>query len=195
MLPGLRKWSLNLRNGLKKRELIVCWRKVAAAKIKAGQGLPREILPTCVDLVIVLGGDGTLLSIAHLAARAGVPVVGVNMGRLGLLTEVPLEEMWLTLEAYFQGREDIISCRWLLETHCQGKVYYCLNDAVINKGAVARMIQIALWINGKEIGSLKADVLSFLLPPVRPPILFQPVDLFFNLIFQRLFWPPFVRIL
>lgn len=163
--PGVEQVVIELKRWLEEKG-IDCWlEEAAAAKIKAGQqGLPREILPTCVDLVIVLGGDGTLLSIAHLAAQADVPVVGVNMGRLGFLTEVPLEEMWLTLEAYFQGREDIISSRWLLETHCQGKVYYCLNDAVINKGAVARMIQIALWINGKEIASLKADGLIISTP-------------------------------
>jgi len=162
--PRVEQVLSELKTWLEKRDIECVLEEAAAAKIKAGSGLPREILPTCVDLVIVLGGDGTLLSIAHVAAQAGVPVVGVNMGRLGFLTEVPVEEMWLTLEAYLSGRDDIISPRWLLETHCQGRTYYCLNDAVINKGAVARMIQIALWIDGKEIASLKADGLIISTP-------------------------------
>jgi len=162
--PRVEQVLTELKTWLEKKGIDCVLEEVAAAKIKAGEGLPREILPTCVDLVIVLGGDGTLLSIAHVAAQAGIPVVGVNMGRLGFLTEVPVEEMWLTLEAYLSGRDDIVSPRWLLETHCQGNTYYCLNDAVINKGAVARMIQIALWINGKEIASLKADGLIISTP-------------------------------
>ncbi|MCX7974711.1 MAG: NAD(+)/NADH kinase [Candidatus Aminicenantes bacterium] len=162
--PRVDQIVLELKNWLEKKGIECFLEDAAASKIGASHGFPREVLPTKVDLVIVLGGDGTLLSVAHVAAQAGVPVVGINMGRLGFLTEVPLEEMWLTLEAYLAGREDIISSRWLLETFCQGKIYYCLNDAVINKGAVARMIQIALWINGKEIAILKADGLIISTP-------------------------------
>lgn len=162
--PRVEQVVLELKDWLERRGIECFLEEAAANKIGVGHGLAREVLPTCVDLVIVLGGDGTLLSIAHVAAQAGVPVIGVNMGRLGFLTEVPLEEIWLTLEAYFEGREDIISSRWLLETICQGKTYYCLNDAVINKGAVARMIQIALWIDGKEIAILKADGLIISTP-------------------------------
>jgi NAD+ kinase len=155
--PQVERVVAELKAWLEERGIACILEEAAALKLHCEPGLAREILPTCVDLVVVLGGDGTLLSIAHVAAQAGVPVIGVNMGRLGFLTEVPLEEMWLTLEAYLAGREDIISSRWLLETQCQGKTYYCLNDAVINKGAVARMIQMALWIDHKEIAGLKAD--------------------------------------
>jgi NAD+ kinase len=107
--------------------------------------------------MIVLGGDGTLLSIAHLAAQRDVPVLGVNLGRLGFLTEVPTDEIYITLDAFLGGRAEIISPRLLLEAQCRGRDFYCLNDVVINKGAVARMIQIGIWIDDKEIAALKAD--------------------------------------
>ena len=77
--------------------------KAAAEKIGEKKGLARERIPGASDLVVVLGGDGTLLSIAHLAAQSGIPVMGVNMGRLGFLTEIPTEEVVLTLDHLLDG--------------------------------------------------------------------------------------------
>ena len=137
---------------------------VAAQKLKRGEGVPREELPEKVELVVVLGGDGTLLSVAHLAAQKNVPVLGVNLGDLGFLTEVPLDEMYLTLDAFIEGDENIVSTRRMLEAKTKNKVYYCLNDAVINKGALARMIQCMIWIDEKEIATLRSDGLIISTP-------------------------------
>lgn len=138
--------------------------EVAADKLRKGRGTSREKLPERVDLIVVLGGDGTLLSIAHLAAQKNVPVLGVNLGSLGFLTEVPLDEMYITLDAFLEGEERIISSRRLLEARVKSKVYYCLNDAVINKGALARMIQCRIWIDEKEIATLRSDGLIISTP-------------------------------
>ena len=73
--------------------------QVAAEKLGRNDGVKREEIPAKVDLIVVLGGDGTLLSIAHLAAQEDVPVVGINLGALGFLTEVPQDEMFLTLDS------------------------------------------------------------------------------------------------
>jgi NAD+ kinase len=105
-----------------------------------------------------------LLSIAHLAAQKGVPVLGINLGRLGFLTEVPIDEAFLTLDAFLGGNEQIISPRQMLRASCRGKDYFCLNDVVVNKGALARMIQIAIWIDDKEIAALKSDGLIMATP-------------------------------
>jgi len=148
---------LDLIGYLEKKNIGCLLEDVAARKIHRGNGIPREEVPRGVDLVVVLGGDGTLLSIAHIAAVEGVPVLGVNLGRLGFLTEVPTDEMFLTLDSLLGGNENIISPRRLIRAECRGKTYYCLNDVVINKGALARMIQIGLWIDDKEIAALKAD--------------------------------------
>ncbi len=137
---------------------------VAAMKFQRKDGVPRENIPEQVDLVIVIGGDGTLLSVAHLAAQKNVPVMGVNLGRLGFLTEVPLDEIALTLDSFLGGNTKIISHRQMLEADTKGGTFYCLNDFVINKGALARMIQCAIWIDGKEIATSKADGLIISTP-------------------------------
>jgi NAD+ kinase len=129
----------------------------AAEKIRENKGIPREKVPGLVDMVVVLGGDGTMLSIAHLAAKAGVPVMGVNMGSLGFLTEVPLDEMFLTIDEYLKGSDSIVSHRQMLEVCQRGKVFLCLNDIVINKGALARMIRCEIWINEMKIAVPRLD--------------------------------------
>jgi len=155
--PNIEEVLRDLMRGLEERKIACLLEDVAARKLLLKGGLPREEIPGRVDLMIVLGGDGTLLSIAHLAAQRNVPVLGVNLGRLGFLTEVPTDEIYLTLDSFLAGREEVVSPRLLLEVGCRGKSYYCLNDVVINKGAVARMIQIGIWIDDKEIAALKAD--------------------------------------
>lgn len=136
----------------------------AAEKMDMAGGISRETLASQADLVIVLGGDGTLLTIAHFAAQADTPVLGVNLGSLGFLTEVPVDEMYLTLDAFLAGNQRIVSPRRLLEVTHRGQTSYCLNDAVINKGALARMIQAAIWIDGKEIAVVRADGLIISTP-------------------------------
>ena len=128
------------------------------------EGKKREEIPSCVDLVIVLGGDGTLLTIAHLAAQEKIPVLGVNLGSLGFLTEVPLNEAILTLEAFLAGNTKIVTQRRLLEVTYRGETSFCLNDVVINKGALARMIQARIWIDDKEIATTRADGLIISTP-------------------------------
>jgi NAD+ kinase len=155
--PNIEQILRDLMRGLEDRNISCLLEDVAARKLLLKDGVPREELPERVDLLIVLGGDGTLLSIAHLAAQKDVPVLGINLGRLGFLTEVPIDEIYITLDSFLGGRTEIISPRLLLEAECREKNFFCLNDVVINKGAVARMIQIGIWIDGKEIAALKAD--------------------------------------
>jgi len=130
---------------------------VAAQKLGRPDGLERAAIAAASDLVIVLGGDGTLLSIAHHAAQAGVPVLGVNLGRLGFLTEIPVGEAVPTLERYLAGETALISPRSLLEARTASAASYCLNDIVVTKGALARMIEMALAVDGREVATLKAD--------------------------------------
>ncbi|NIM91242.1 MAG: transposase [Candidatus Aminicenantes bacterium] len=155
--PDIKKILQELIQYLEKKGIECVLEELASDKLKRKEGISREDLPDKVDFVVVLGGDGTLLSIAHLAAQKQVPVLGVNLGSLGFLTEVPLSEMFLALDSFFKGNEKIISPRRLLKVKSKGKTYYCLNDVVINKGALARMIQFIIWIDGKEIATLRAD--------------------------------------
>jgi NAD+ kinase len=162
--PEVEKILTELIQYLEKKKMECLLEEEAAQKLKRGKGIPREKLPTKVDLIVVLGGDGTLLSIAHLAAQKDIPVLGVNLGSLGFLTEVPLDEMYVTLDAYLGGNQEVISSRRMLEARYKGKSYYCLNDVVINKGALARMIQCTIWINEKEIATLRSDGLIISTP-------------------------------
>jgi NAD+ kinase len=129
----------------------------AARKLGRPGGLERAGIAAASDLVVVLGGDGTLLSVAHHAAQAGIPVMGVNLGRLGFLTEIPVTEAIPTLDKFLNGNGSLISTRSLLEARTAGASSYCLNDVVITKGAVARMIELAVAVDGKDVATLKAD--------------------------------------
>jgi NAD+ kinase len=155
--PDVTNILKDLMQYFESRNTVCVLEEVAAEKLGYDNGFKREEIPHQVDLVVVLGGDGTLLSIAHVAAQKNVPVLGINLGALGFLTEVPLDEMYLTLDAYIKGNQEIISSRRMLEAQTRGRTYYCLNDVVINKGALARMIQCAIWIDDKEISMTKAD--------------------------------------
>ena len=162
--PEVEKILTELIQYLEKKKMECLLEDEAALKLKRAKGIPRDELPAKVDLIVVLSGDGTLLSIAHLAAQKDIPVLGVNLGSLGFLTEVPLDEMYVTLDAYLSGNQEVISPRRMLEAKHKDKSYYCLNDVVINKGALARMIQCTIWINEKEISTLRSDGLIISTP-------------------------------
>lgn len=116
----------------------------------------RRELPLRVDFLVVLGGDGTLLSVADVAASSGIPLLGVNLGFLGFLTEVKKEEMEQALEEFIQGKA-FIDERELLEVEFRSRKSLVLNDAVINKSALARIITIRVCIDGQEISKLRGD--------------------------------------
>ncbi len=120
------------------------------------EGYPRRELPFHVDFLLVLGGDGTLLSVADASARAGVPLLGVNLGFLGFLTEIKKEELEEALGEFLEGKA-MVERRQMLEVEFRGKVHLVLNDAVINKSALARMITVRLCVNGTEISKIRAD--------------------------------------
>ncbi len=124
-------------------------------------GCPRVELPSRVDLLVVLGGDGTLLSAARLLAGSQVPLLGVNAGGLGFLTEVALEEMFQVLERVLEGQTTITQ-RSLLEAEVwrEGKKVASqrvLNDVVVNKGVLARIIDLETYIDESYLTTFKAD--------------------------------------
>ena len=126
-------------------------------------------LVTDCDLIVVLGGDGTFLSIARLMSKRSVPLLGINMGTLGFLTETSHSEAKTQLERILAGKAMPISERALFEvvlkrgnkTIFQGPV---VNDAVISKGAIARIIGMRVCLNGKPINNIRADGLIVATP-------------------------------
>jgi NAD+ kinase len=130
----------------------------ARARPDAG-GAPFDSGAAC-DLVIVLGGDGTLLSVAR-TLEVEVPILGVNLGRLGFLTEVNRTELYASLE-------DVLAGRYALEARSMINVelirggsavqqFRVLNDAVIGKSALARIIELTLEVDGKLVSLYRAD--------------------------------------
>lgn len=111
-----------------------------------------------LDLLATLGGDGTLLRAARIAGPARVPVLGVNLGRLGFLTAISLEEIASALEAIAQGRHAIDE-RMALDVRVAGAAehYYALNDAVVHKGGFARIAAFRVWVGPQLAGAYAAD--------------------------------------
>jgi NAD+ kinase len=134
----------------------------------AAQIRKREDLPGCTDLLIVLGGDGTLLSAARLAAERGVPILAVNLGGLGFLTTVSQDEIYSILEELFSGKHRV-SERVMLEAEIirEGNVIrrqIALNDAVLNKAALARIMDLELRVDGEYVTTYKSDGLILSTP-------------------------------
>ncbi|MEW6271014.1 MAG: NAD(+)/NADH kinase [Thermodesulfobacteriota bacterium] len=111
--------------------------------------------------IVVLGGDGTLLATARLAGEREVPIVGVNLGGLGFLTEITVEELEATLEHTLRG-EAAIDRRSMLRATVrradgESEVYQGLNDAVLSRGALGRTIDIETNVDGQFLALFKAD--------------------------------------
>ena len=113
------------------------------------------------ELVIVLGGDGTLLSAARAFARTHTPILSVNLGSLGFLTEIPLSDLYTTLELWCQGIADI-DCRAMMHSTLlrDGEVirqWDALNDVVVAKGTIARMADYTVQIDDQLVATFRAD--------------------------------------
>ena len=124
-------------------------------------GMADEDIPGEADLVVVLGGDGTLISVARLVGDSRVPILGINLGSLGFLTEITVDELYPALEACLAG-EYHTSERMMLHVTIErgGEIiaeHRVLNDAVINKGALARIIDLEATVNGHYLTTFKAD--------------------------------------
>jgi NAD+ kinase len=123
--------------------------------------LPKAELPEATQLLVVLGGDGTLLSMARLIKGRDVPILGVNIGGLGFLSEVTIEEMLPVLDKVLKG-ECRIDRRMMLHAQVfrQGTCITeesLLNDVVINKSALARILTLEVKVGGDYLTTFQAD--------------------------------------
>jgi NAD+ kinase len=125
-------------------------------------GVPRAELPQHnPELVIVLGGDGTLLSVGRIFASTGTPLLSVNLGTLGFLTEVRLSQLYLTLESWCSDCH-LIEKRAMLRAELwragsKHSEYDALNDIVVTKGEIARMGDFSVELDGKSVAQFRAD--------------------------------------
>jgi len=155
MLPELLAW-------FRKREYQIYLDQETAQYTDGQDALPREKIGLKrPDFALVLGGDGTLLSAARAVAHDGVPILAVNLGSLGFLTEVPLREMYPTLEAIDAcvcptEQRSLLDCT-LFRDGNEVTHLFALNDAVISKSAIARLLDFDLVIDGVFVFNAKAD--------------------------------------
>ena len=146
---------------LRARSIDVILDTTSASLLGEQGGYQKTQLASKADVLLVLGGDGTMLNAARLAEERSIPILGVNMGGLGFLTEVRLENLYPSLERVF-ANDFVLDERLMLRTHihrhgetvAQGVV---LNDVVISKGTLARMIELKIAIQGRFVTNLRGD--------------------------------------
>jgi len=112
------------------------------------------------DCVLSLGGDGTLLQAARLVAKMGIPILGVNLGHLGFLTEIELNELFPSLERLLRGDfriEDRMMLSACLERDGRKTSFTALNDVVITKGAFSRMLRLEVYVDEAYLDTYPAD--------------------------------------
>jgi NAD+ kinase len=161
-LPALEKW-------LQQHNYAVVVDQESAAYFSASNVVPRSELATrSPNLALVLGGDGTLLSAARAVAKAGTLILGVNLGTLGFMTELPLADLYPALDAiekghYIVDNRSMLSCSLvrgggIVATHT------ALNELVVSKSAIARLNHFELFVDAEFVSSYKADALIIATP-------------------------------
>jgi NAD+ kinase len=161
VVPPLLAW-------LAERGITAVLDRETAACLPGGSGCAREELPGNADMLIVLGGDGTLLAAARLMTARNIPILPVNLGALGFLTSVTLDDLYPVLELAIRG-EARYSERVMLESRVirDGETFHrarALNDAVLNKAALARIVDLQLHVDGEFVCNYKADGLIISTP-------------------------------
>lgn len=152
---------------LKERKLFVLCEEELATALKLKKQSKTKISEKA-DLIVVLGGDGTLLSIARHIKRSDLPILGVNLGGLGFLTAITLDELFTVmtevLASHFSLSPRMVLKVSLYRRNQPVSKHNVLNDVVINKGAMARIIDLKTVIDNKFVNTFKADGLIFSTP-------------------------------
>ncbi|MCG6534728.1 MAG: NAD(+)/NADH kinase [Syntrophales bacterium LBB04] len=153
-----RDYSHTLCEWLRERGVEVFFEEAILENIAKGMAAQTRLEAAHVDLLIVFGGDGTLLRTARLTLGCTIPIVGINLGGFGYLTEVNLNEMYSALEIILTGNFETDE-RMMLDASFTGRegVQAVLNDAVINRANLSRILELETYVNGKYLITYKAD--------------------------------------
>jgi len=147
---------------------------VMEADTAANMGLSRytimnvaSIGKTC-DLCLVMGGDGTMLGIGRQLAQYGVPLIGINQGRLGFITDIPFENFKTALQPmlggiYEEDHRSLMHAKVMRDGHCVFTAF-AMNDVVVNRGATAGMVELRVEVDGNFVANQRADGLIIATP-------------------------------
>lgn len=165
--PARRECS-RLKEWLEDRGIVVYTEEMSAKATSRRYSEEETSIPDTVDWVAVLGGDGTLLGAARKVGRYGLPILGINLGGLGFLTEIPAKRLYEDMEKLIAGEIDI-ETRLMLQARVirDGEELCCfsaLNDVVLNKEALARIIELAVLIDDRFLTTFRADGLIISTP-------------------------------
>ncbi len=156
-LPSFLAWLMD-----KKVEVVISrqlkdWLGVSAEKVEV---VDHTVLPSTSDLVIAMGGDGTMLAAARLVGKWEKPLLGINMGGLGFLTEISIEDMYKKMERLIAG-EFAIEKRMVLSAHISPsldqKHYFALNDVTLDRGKSPRVMEVEVTIDGEYFNTYVSD--------------------------------------
>lgn len=161
-------YTLSLCDWLQERGCEVFLEKGITERIGNEQGMTRKILAAGVDLLIVFGGDGTILRTARFMLGLPTPIVGVNLGGLGYLTEVNLNELYDALELILKGKFDTDE-RMMLDAvmkndNGEDDIQTVLNDVVLNRANLSRIVELETYVDGRYLTTYKADGLIVATP-------------------------------
>ncbi len=132
-------------------------RKRSKEKLSANT-VSESKLPARSDILISLGGDGTILRLARLVAEHGTPILGVNLGKLGFLTEASLEDLDICLDEVLKGEYLVVERMMLQATTLKpSKSYIALNDMVVDKFGTSRVLDLETYVNGEYLATFTAD--------------------------------------
>ena len=161
IVPQLVSW-------LEQRKIRVSYDQQTAIYLNSSGGLSREMVGQSCHLIVVLGGDGTLLSAARAVAGREIPLLAVNLGGLGFLTAITIDELYPELERALQGEQRIaerrmVTCELWRDDTKQAS-YDALNDVVLTKASLARMIEVETHVDQHFVCTYKADGLIISTP-------------------------------
>jgi NAD+ kinase len=157
------EYSSQLKDWLEERGIGVFLDEEIASKLGKNDGIKKGAMVNIVDMIVVFGGDGTLLSAARAVKGHSVPIVGINLGGFGFMTAINPNAMLSVMEVILKGEYET-SRRMMLEASVAGVKRSALNDIVITRGSLSRMVILETFVDGKYLTTYKADGLIISTP-------------------------------
>ncbi|MCG6538439.1 MAG: NAD(+)/NADH kinase [Syntrophales bacterium LBB04] len=159
--------AVSLVDWLQERGIDVYLEKEIAEMVGSNKGMDKRSLAEAVDLLVVFGGDGTILHTARFILGLSTPIIGINLGAFGYLTEVNLNEIYGALEMILLGEyrtEKRMMLDAMINAKEEGQTHTVLNDIVVNRANLSRIVELETYVDGRYLITYKADGLIISTP-------------------------------